>query len=163
MPSLYGIQLGMSLQDVVSRFPDAIDQAGVARALESSKSLTRRHPISMLIENIGGNDTLREVKRFAFRFHDKRLFALIVELHSPQWKDVEEFIAQRADLLNVLDLPQASAWEPVEGNAKAGKYLICNGIEIMFYAAPLGSANVNLLSLTDTTVEETLASADLHR
>lgn len=114
----------------------------------------------MLIENRGGNETLREVQRLLFHFHNKRLFGLTVELHSPQWKDVEDFIDHRADLLNVLDIPQASAWEPVEGNAKAGKYLICHGIEIMFYAAPPGSANMSLLSLTDTTVEATIASAD---
>ena len=162
MPSLYGIQLGMSLQDVVSRFPEAINEPSVVRALESSKSPTRTDRIGMVIENRGGNENLKEIKRLAFRFHNQKLYALTVELHSPQWKDVEEFVDQRADLLNLLDMPQASSWEQVEGNAKASKYLICHGIEIRFYAAPPGSANMNLLSLTDTNVEATLASAKLH-
>lgn len=105
MPSLYGIQLGMSLQDVVSRFPDVINEPNVVRTLESSKSAMRTDSIRMLIENRSGDQNLREVKRFLFAFFNKRLFSLTVELHSPQWKDVEEFIDQRADLLNLLDLP----------------------------------------------------------
>jgi len=158
VPLLYGIQVGMSLQDVISHFPEAINEKSVVRALELSKAGTRGR-IAMLIENRSGSENVKEVKRFAFQFHNKHLFSLTVELHSPQWKDVEEFIDRRADLLSLLDLPQASAWEPVEGNAKVGKYLICNGIEIRFYAAPQGSANVNMISLTDITVERALASA----
>lgn len=95
----------MSLQDVVSRFPDASNEPNVVRALESSKSPMRTDSIRMLIENRSGDQNLREVKRFLFAFFNKRLFSLTVELHSPQWKDVEEFIDQRADLLNLLDLP----------------------------------------------------------
>ncbi len=48
-------------------------------------------------------------------------------------------------------------WELVDGNPKGGKYLICHGIEIRFYSAPLGSANMNLALVTDTTIEAALA------
>ena len=105
------------------------------------------------------NENLREVKLLAFKFHNDRLFSLTAETHSPYWKDVDEFIHQRGDMLNLLSLPKPVDWESVDGNLKAGKYLICHGIEIRFYAAPLHSGNQNLVSVTDVTVEATLASA----
>ncbi|MFN2511596.1 MAG: hypothetical protein ABR568_09150 [Pyrinomonadaceae bacterium] len=158
-PSLYGIELGRTLDDVLSLFPEAINQPSVIRALEASRSPTTTGPISMVIRNRSGNQNLRDLKQILFRFHNKRLFSLTVESHSPYWKDAEEFIDQRGQMLNVLSLPKPSDWEPVDGNPKGGKYLICHGIEIRFYAAPLGSANMNLASVTDTTIETTLARA----
>ena len=62
-------------------------------------------------------------------------------------------------MLNLLSLPKPDDWESVEGNPKGGKYLICHGFEIRFFAAPFGSGNQNLVSVTDVTVEATLASA----
>jgi hypothetical protein len=157
-PSLYGIHLGMSLDDIVSLFPEAVDQTSVARALESSKSSKRAGSMRMLIENRTGNPNLKEVERLFFQFHNRRLFSLAVQYHSPQWENTEEFVDQRRELLNVVTLPQANAWDSVAENSTSGMYLICDGIEIRFYAAPRGSRNKNLISVTDTTVETTLAS-----
>jgi len=118
----------------------------------------------MVIENRSGNQDVREVKLILFRFHNKRLFSLTVETHSPYWKDAEEYIDQRGEMLNLLSLPKPSDWESVDGNLKGGKYLICHGIEIRFYAAPPGSANMNLAIVTDTTIEAALAKApNLHQ
>jgi len=57
-----------------------------------------------------------------------------------------------------MTLPSPSAWESVGGYGVWSKYLICNGVEIRFYAAPPGSPNTNYISITDTVAELALNS-----
>lgn len=157
LTSLYGIRLGMSPEEVVSLFPANARNATVDRALELSQS---RNPVTQIVMMINAdrvnNPDQVDVKEFFFRFRNKGLYSLHVDYLSPQWKDVNEFIDQRGHILN---LSAASSWEPVEGNARSSKYLICDGIEVRFYAAPRGSSNNNYISLTDTTVETTPEAA----
>lgn len=156
IPSLYGVKLGMSLEEVVSLFPASAGDANVRRALELSHSPDLAEPIRIVIAaNKATNPDLTDVKQFFFQFRNRRLFSFSVDYLSPQWKSVNEFIEQRAHLLN---LPAANSWEPVEGNSLFSRYLICEGIEIRFYAAPARSTNLNYISLTDTSVEAVLLS-----
>lgn len=149
--SLYGVKLGMSLEEVVSHFPASAGDANVRRALELSQSPDLATPIGIVIAaHKAANQDLADVSQFFFQFRDRRLFSLHVDYLSPQWKNVNEFIEQRGHLLS---LPAASTWEPVEGNSLSSRYLICDGIEIRFYAAPARSANLNSIRLTDTSVE----------
>ncbi|MDQ3668074.1 MAG: hypothetical protein M3410_16185 [Acidobacteriota bacterium] len=156
IPSLYGVKLGMSLEEVVSLFPASAGDANVRRALELSQSPDLAGPIRIVIAaHKATNQDLADVKQFFFQFRNRRLFSLHVDYLSPQGESVDEFIDQRGHLLN---LPVANTWEPVEGNSLSSRYLICEGIEIRFYAAPAGSANLNSISLTDTSVEAILLS-----
>jgi hypothetical protein len=152
--SLYGVKLGMSLEEVVSLFPASAGDANVRRALELSQSPDLATPIRIVIAaHKAANQDLADVadvKQFFFQFRDRRLFSLHVDYLSPQWKNVNDFIEQRGHLLN---LPAANSWEPVEGNSLSSRYLICDGIEIRFYAAPARSTNLNYIKLTDTAVE----------
>ena len=81
-PSLYGIHLGTSLDDVVSLFPEAVNQPSVVSAVKSSKSSNQKGPINMVIGRIE-NENLKEVNLLAFKFHHDRLFSLTAETHSP--------------------------------------------------------------------------------
>ncbi len=148
------VKLGMSLAEVVSLFPANAGDANVRRALELSQSPGLAGPIKILVAaHKATNHDLADVKQFFFQFRNRRLSSLHVEYLSPQWESVDEFIEQRGHLLNLL---AANSWEPVEGNSRSSKYLICEGIEIRFYAAPARSANLNYISVTDTSVEAVL-------
>jgi hypothetical protein len=151
--SLYGVKLGMSLEEVISLFPGSAGDANVRRALELSQSPDLASSIRIVIAaHKAINQNLADVKQFFFQFRNRRLFSLHVDYLSPQWKNVNEFIERRGHLLN---LPAANGWEPVEGNSLSSRYLICDGIEIRFYAAPARSTNLNYIKLTDTSVEAT--------
>jgi len=160
IPALYGIQLGMSLEEVVPLFPGSADEPKIRRALELSRSQNAR-PVGVLIENRTSNKDLNEVKRIFFQLRDGRVFSFSVEYRSRQWTSADEFIERRGELLN---LSSADSWEPVEGNARFSKYLICDGVEIRFYAAPACSSNLDYISVSDTRVEAIpLTPPDLRR
>lgn len=151
IPSFYGVKLGMSMGEVVSLFPASAGDANVRRALELSKSRDVAGPIRIVIAaHKATNQDLAEVKEFFFQFRNSRLFSSTALYFSPRWESVDEFIDRRGHLLN---LPVSNTWEPVEGNSRSSKYLICDGIEIRFYAAPARSSNNNYISVTDTSVE----------
>lgn len=153
IPALYGIQLGMSVEEIVTLFPGSVEDARIQEALESSKASNAPPLTRILIENKTNKQELSEVKRIFFQFSSGRLFSFNVDYRAPQWNSADQFIDKRGQLLN---LSGADSWEAVEGNSKFSKYLICDGIEIRFYAAPIGSGNNNYVSLTDTRVEKEL-------
>ena len=159
IPALYGILLGRSIEEVVSLFPGSEDEPRVRTALETSKSLKVGSQVSVLINNRVSGKDLSEVKTLFFQFRNRRLFSFTIEYRSPEWASADEFIDKRGELLN---LSSADGWEPVVGNARYSKYLICDGVEIRFYAAPAGSSNPNMISVSDTRMEAVpLNQADL--
>jgi hypothetical protein len=152
IPSLHGVKLGMRLQEVVSLFPENAEDANVRRALELSKARDRASPLRIAFAPHKANSAhLAEVNQLFFQFRNRRLFSFTALYGSPQWENVDQFIDRRGHLLH---LPVSNTWEPVEGNSRFSKYLICDGIEIRFYASPARSSNNNYISLTDTSVEE---------
>jgi hypothetical protein len=153
LPALYGIQLGMSVEEIVSLFPESVEDPRIQKVLESSKSSNEPPLTRILIENKTNKQELREVWRIFFQFSSDRLFSFNVDYRAPQWNSADEFIDKRGQLLN---LSGADSWEAVEGNSKFSKYLICDGIEIRFYVGPIASGNNNYVSLTDTRIEKEL-------
>lgn len=153
IPALYGIQLGMSVEEIVSLFPESIEDPRIQKTLESSKSSNSPPPMRILIENKTNREELSEVWRISFEFAKGHLFSFIVDYRAPRWESADQFIDERGQLLN---LTSADSWEAVEGLFGASKYLICDEVEIRFYAAPIHSGNNNYISLTDTGVEKNL-------
>ncbi|MGH9971262.1 MAG: hypothetical protein ACREBG_26190 [Pyrinomonadaceae bacterium] len=155
IPPLHGIQLGMSLEEILSLFPGAAGQPNVQRALERSKSSDTPGVTRILVENTTNNPDLSEVRQLFFMFRNKQLFSFRVLSSSPQWESVDKFIENRGHLLNFVGV---NGWNSVAGNPRSSKYLICDSVEIRFYAAPPGSANHSYISLTDTAVEAAAVS-----
>lgn len=148
IPPVHGIQLGMSLEEIVALFPGSAEQPNVRRALELSK----RHATGLtgvLIDNKTGSPDMSEIKQVFLRFRDRQLFSFSVHSSGPQWESVDKFIDERGDLLNLVGV---NAWNSVEGNSRL-KYLICDSVEIMFYASPVPTSNKNYISITDVAVE----------
>ncbi len=146
---LYGIQLGMSLEEIVSVLPGIADSPHVQKALETFRSSNSIRITRLVIDNHTNNPELREVRQIFLQFRDKRLSSFSFHSSSPRWESVDKFIEQRGHLLNLIGVN----WIPVEGNAQAGKYLICDGVEISFYASPERSSNLNYISVSDVAAE----------
>lgn len=157
IPPLYGIQLGMSPEEILSVFPDL---PNLQRGLEPFKSSRPSGFTIVQVENRKKNPDLNEVKEISFQFRNYRLFSFTVHYSSPQWDSVHNFIEKRSHLLNLTGVD----WNPVDGNSLASKYVICDGVEIRFYAAPAGTRNLNYISLSDVALEakETSASKPTH-
>lgn len=152
IPPFFGIQLGMSLEEIVSLFPGSAEQPNVQRALDQLKYfkfLKTTEVKSVVIDNKTHNPDLTEVRQIFVHFHDQRLFSFGVFTSAPEWESVDKFIDERGDLLNLVGV---NAWNSVEGNSRS-KYLICDSIEIRFYASPYPTSNPNYISITDVAVE----------
>ncbi|HET6893036.1 MAG TPA: hypothetical protein VFH31_18165 [Pyrinomonadaceae bacterium] len=149
IPPLYGIQLGMSPEEILSIFPGSHDLPNLQRALEPFKSSKPSGFTIVPVENRKKSPDLNEVREISFHFRNYRLLSFTAHYSSPQWENVDNFIEKRSHLLNLTGVN----WNPVEGNSGAFKYIICDGVEIRFYAAPPGTRNLNSISVTDVALE----------
>lgn len=148
-PEIDGIRLGMSFAEILTLFPRSYDDAAMQRAVEHYESVGKRGATWLIVKpakfDMGENTP--GINLYAFRFFDDRLFSLKVEYDSPLWRKVDDFISQRA---RAWRLPPANIWEPV--NEINSKYIICDGLEIKFFASRDGKSNYILL--VDTITEQ---------
>jgi hypothetical protein len=143
LSSIHRVRLDMSSAAVAAQFPGSkLRQQSGDRV---SILLIDAIPVS--------NQDLRDVKRVYARFYEDRLFLVQVEYLAPQFKNVDEFIRESGV---PLGLPAAENWEDVDGIATNSKYILCDGAEVRFYAAPANSENLNNISLVDTRIEKRL-------
>lgn len=156
--SLHSVSLGMGLADVVAQFPGGHIFPDISKLL--ARPQTGQMTLLRIEPDRTRNPDLLAVKWFHARFYRDRLFSWQVEYLSPLFKNVDEFIEKRG---NLLELSKLENWEAVDGLATNSKYMICDGIEVRFYAAPANSRNLNTISLVDTRVEKSLQDAYLSR
>lgn len=150
LSSFHRVRLDMSLAAVAAQFPGSkLRQQSGGRV---STLLIEAVPVS--------NQDLRDVKRVYARFYEDRLFLLQVEYLSPAFKNVDEFIRESGV---PLGLPPVENWEDVDGIATNSKYILCDGAEVRFYAAPANSGNLNNISLVDTRIEKRLQDDNLSK
>jgi len=152
-PELYGLRLGMSAGEVLALFPGSGEDEYVQRTLSRSQSSGSIGHAWLKINphKYSAESRYAEVKIFALRILDGRVFYINVEFNGPQWKSVDEFISRYAGELN---LPTPDAWE--QAQYSISKYLICDGFEIRFYAAPQRSSNTNYIDIIDNLAAKIL-------
>ncbi len=152
---LYGLRLGMTPEDVVELFSGSKFLPEESRVLELSKQKKLR---SMGIEpSSAANRGFGDVKVIVVRFHEGHLISFTVEYSIRRWENADQFIAHYSEDLNLQTI---SKWESVEGGIGSSRYIICDGVEIRFYAAPK-NFNKDTISIADTRVERAIQNAAL--
>ena len=149
------VQLGMSAEEILSVFHGSHDLPNLQRALEPFMSSKPSGFTIVQVENRRRNPELNQIRDLSLQFRNYRLISFTAHYSSPQWESVDQFIQQRSHLLNLTGVN----WNPIDGNSQASKYVICDGVEIRFYAAPAGVRNLNAISVTDVALEKAIQAA----
>lgn len=132
------LRLGMSLEEALSVFPGS-DAEGARRA--------DRHGFAQLFIDARGHTPapgFEAVQKYWLKFLDGRLFQ-VEAYFGGGYRDAGAFIGSLAGRLN---LPPLERWEETGGYGRFGKYLICDGAELKFFANGSRKDYVNLIDLT---------------
>lgn len=151
---LYGLRLGMSLEEVASLFPGFEENADTRRALARANSDRGVGEASFFISTAPYETRAKAdgVTRVWVKMLDGKVYSIYLDYAGATWKTVDDFIASRADEWH---LPPADTWYVVQDIS--GKYIICDDTELRFYDAPTNSRNNNYVRLTDLAAEKALA------
>jgi hypothetical protein len=78
-----------------------------------------------------------------------RVFEIRVSYRQPIWKNVDQFIESAS---KTMRLPAPSSWSALPATSQFSKYILCDGVEVKFYASPARqlSSSGNLITITDT-------------
>ena len=127
-PSVRGIRLGMTVDQVLALFPAGIKRKEVKDAVEKAKAAKSSETvyISFNPATDSGDQQFAEVGAVSVGTHKGRVVDLGVQYVGPAWNSIDEWIGKLSEAFN---LPSARDW--VAGpDETPNKVLKCGGIEI---------------------------------
>ena len=127
-PSVRGLRLGMSTEQVLALFPGTNRRRDLADAIERVKGVGSRETAYLSFDSATdfSSDSLAGVDSVAVGISRGRVMAFTIAYVGPTWRNVDEWIAR---LSESLKLPAGRRWV-VGPNETPNKVLSCNGIEI---------------------------------
>jgi hypothetical protein len=149
-PEMYGLRLGMSLEEALNLFPGSREDVSIRREIERTMHISGAVSLIFNANRHHNYANLPNAKEFWLRFLDNRLYALHIEYNNPLWNHVDDFIK---NLPQVASLPSTHTWQSI-GNQS--KYLICNNFEFRVFASYNGASDY--VSLTNLDAERTLTA-----
>jgi hypothetical protein len=148
-PAIDGLNLGMTVEQVLARFPGSSDDKIIAGDRARAAEKLRAGAFTILPEKYSTKAEFPGIGQLIFKYIDGRIYGLRVGYNGMAWKSVDEFIAKfSAD----SKLSTASSWEASPGMETQQKALKCSDLEITVFA----SSGVNYVELRDTASERLL-------
>ncbi len=127
-PSVRGVRLGMSTEQLLALFPGSAKRRDLRDALERVKTAGSEETARLSFDAVAdaSGDSFAGVDSVAVGLNKGRVTEFTVTYVGPTWRNVDEWIAR---LSESLKLPGARKWV-VGPNENPNKILRCNGIEI---------------------------------
>ena len=150
-PVINRVKLGMTVDEVLARFPGSKDDADV------SAQLARRGQFgngSLLItpSKYGSSADFKDVNRLSFSLLDGRVSSLTINYNGPEWPHVDKFVEK---FLEGRNLPDSAQWEPYAGLETQMKTLTCTGFSVQAFIGGQGG-NQNYVLLKDIEADKKL-------
>lgn len=134
-PTIRGVKLGMTAEEVLALFPGRSENPTIRAALNDAP---KAFGVARFGVSISRDDKPFDgVNQFDFEFLDNQLTSFYLGYNGPEWKNVDEFISR---LSSSLKMPAVDYWEPhsLETNYKSVK---CAGFDVRVAVTPGGSSN----------------------
>lgn len=149
--SLLGVKTGMTVDDALALFPGSIRDPEVTSFLVPYKAAGSKGLLRLLIKPnkyLPGADDDGIVDCYLQALNG-RVFEIRVSYRQPIWKNVDQFIESAS---KTMRLPAPSSWSALPATSQFSKYILCDGVEVKFYASPARqlSSSGNLITITDT-------------
>jgi hypothetical protein len=151
-PSIGGLKLGMTIEQVLALFPGVKDDAEVRSSLSRPTSKFGVQSFSIKPGKYSSNRNFDRVSQVAFMFLDGRVVTLSLNYAGPVWNHVDEFVAK---ISGETGLPAADSWDAYVGMETQLKTLRCKDFEVSVFAGG-NSVNLNYVQMSDTTAQQTL-------
>ena len=127
-PSVRGLRLGMSTEQVLALFPGSARRRELRDTVERAKTSSSEETTYLSFDAVtdSSGDRLAGIDSVAVGFTKGRVTEFTFTYSGPTWRNVDEWIAK---LSESLKLPDVRRWV-VGPNETPNKVLSCNGIEI---------------------------------
>lgn len=127
-PEIRGVRLGMTTDQLLSRFPDFDNRERINSAIAQSQRPESygAATFDLLPDREKANPRFAGVNSITVWLIDQRVTKFYVTYRGPEWKTVDQFVAK---LNEGLRLP-GSAWDP--GN-QTGQRMSCDGFTVEAY------------------------------
>gem|GEM_PF-785538 len=152
-PLIDNLRLGMSLEQTATLLPVTEEDMRRSSFLSGTAYAKAVGTSSLSVTPTNGNfqSTFGDARQYSLRFLDGKLYHLHLLLNNVEARDVDELLRKWAGVWN---LPPPENWEMVEGQGtrNRGKYLLCDGFEVMAYGSP--DKKIGYLWIVDTRAEK---------
>jgi hypothetical protein len=149
-PTIHGIKLGMSKQEVLSLFPG--DKEGAEIRATLAQPAGRFGMTSLDITPVESKDRFNGIRHVTLRLVDGRVYNFRISYDGPAWPNVDEFVGKFVDQTN---LPRADQWEAYVGMDTQLKTLSCSGFAVQLFAGG-SDGNLNYADITDVAANKAL-------
>ena len=159
-PSVRGLRLGMTAEQVIALFPSSAKNKEMKAALDKAKSTTGSETVYLSFDpsTSTNKEKFAEVGSISVGLYKARVKELDVEYIGATWTTVDEWVAK---LSETFKLPGLEAW--VAGPSEnPNKVLKCNGIEIEA-ATQGGGASIRIRDTAYSMREGTNAGEERKR
>jgi len=156
-PSVRGLRLGMSTQQLLALFPDSSKRKEMKEAVEKAKAATGNEAAYLVFDPA----TERDAKQFggvesvSAGVNKGRVIDFSIQYGGATWRDVDEWVAK---LSESLKLQGAGDWT-VGPSENPNKVLRCEGIEIEA-AIQGGGSSIRIRNMEDARVVADRNAAD---
>ena len=147
-PTIRGLKLGMTAEEVLALFPGRSDSSTIRAALNDAP---KAFGVARFTVSPSRDEKPYEgVNLFDFEFLDNRLTSYYVGYNGPEWDDIREFVSV---LSTSLKLPRLEYWEPID--AETFRTLRCEGFEVRATISGSGG-NSNYVKVTNFLAPQTV-------
>lgn len=126
-PTIRGIRLGLSLQQLIALFPASGKRKELRDALDRARATASNDTVYLLFEpNSDGGERFAGIDSIAVGVHKGQVVDFSILYGGPTWRTVDEWVEKLAE---TLGLPRSQAWA-IGPNENPNKILKCKGVEI---------------------------------
>jgi hypothetical protein len=153
VPSIGGLRLGMTPDEVLALFPGSREDGEVRAALSAPASGLGISGFFIQPQKYSSKAKFATASHITFTLLDGRISSLNVSYNGPEWKHVDQFVTKFSE---GSKLPPASAWEAYVGMDTQLKTLKCRDFEISLFAGGKNVRNINYIEIRDMEAKRKL-------
>ncbi len=151
-PVVYGLRIGLTLDEVLALFPGIKDDAEVRASVAVPPSPIGVSSFIISPDKYGSKDKFAGVNQITFTLLDGRVSKLHIGYNGPEYPHVDKFVEKFVEGTN---LPAGDAWDPYVGMDNQLKTLKCRDFEIRVFAGGQGG-NLNHVIVHDLVADKAL-------
>lgn len=150
-PTINGLRLGMTSDEVLVLFPGSKDDAEIRSSLSRPPTQFGTAGFVVRPDRFESKEKFAGINQITFTLLDGRVSSFTVGYNGPEYSHVDKFVEKFVEGRN---LP-ADAWEPYVGMDNQLKILKCSEIEIRVFAGGPGG-NLNYVLVKDLVADKKL-------
>ncbi|PWT93994.1 MAG: hypothetical protein C5B55_03475 [Blastocatellia bacterium] len=130
-PALYGLKLGMTIEQILDLFPGSKEDAELHSVLLASPGRFGNSTFLITPSKYKSATDYAGISRVSISLLDERVSNFTIHFNGPLWPDVDKFIAKFGE---GKELPPPDQWEAYAGMETQMKTLTCLGFSIRVFA-----------------------------